>query len=576
MGHRPSSRFIHGVVLAGAGLLASRVAVAQSGEGVGAGVRMDEPRVAHLERVKVLLRGDVRAIWIGDSWCHLGRVDRVPFGAISIWPGLHVTAVSAGFKGGGGMCQAENYTSGDGQMTDVNDFNEWTVESDQNGPAHFALPLDDLTVLQGLPGLIIPQSGAAAHRLCRLRLNNVKWALTNHGLFAGADDLVMARPWFYSPASPASQVARIRFSGGTGQSVDFSPRTDARGKWAEGYNADAGTPRVPTPSQMNAVCFDVPIDAAVDLGPQLIVSEDSAWPIAGTNNWWCFGGATFYKVDAQGRRVPGYYHSGLSQDAWSITGMGEDTPSDGSKHFTDAQLRNWLDATTLDRSQTPVIVLHIATEYWKFEDLRPKIMRIIDRFRLAYEQIGGEAPRFLLVGSYMHHIPTKTIEQSREGILTTNAVYASIADSEPDCAFFSLYHTTDGVFLGSDEHGGPGTQQAARDWLNANGWSTISFGGNTYNLSSAENGGLDGIIVTDGLHIRSMPGAAFYAKMLGDAIAASGCPADFNADDTLDSRDVAAFLNAWSDADASADMNADGRIDTLDVLTFLNLWAKGC
>jgi len=61
------------------------------------------------------------------------------------------------------------------------------------------------------------------------------------------------------------------------------------------------------------------------------------------------------------------------------------------------------------------------------------------------------------------------------------------------------------------------TQQAARDWLDSHGWSTITYGGTTYNLSSAANNGLDGILTVDGLHMGSTPAAAFMAKLIGDA-----------------------------------------------------------
>lgn len=54
------------------------------------------------------------------------------------------------------------------------------------------------------------------------------------------------------------------------------------------------------------------------------------------------------------------------------------------------------------------------------------------------------------------------------------------------------------------------------------------------------------------------------------------CPADFDANDTVDTRDVLAFLNAWNGQAPEADFNGDGRHDTLDVLAFLNAFASGC
>ncbi|HZW08927.1 MAG TPA: GC-type dockerin domain-anchored protein [Phycisphaerales bacterium] len=55
-----------------------------------------------------------------------------------------------------------------------------------------------------------------------------------------------------------------------------------------------------------------------------------------------------------------------------------------------------------------------------------------------------------------------------------------------------------------------------------------------------------------------------------------GCRADFDADGAVDTRDVLAFLNAWTAGDGAADFNGDGVLDTRDVLAFLNAWSAGC
>ncbi|QKK07314.1 MAG: hypothetical protein HND58_03535 [Planctomycetota bacterium] len=54
------------------------------------------------------------------------------------------------------------------------------------------------------------------------------------------------------------------------------------------------------------------------------------------------------------------------------------------------------------------------------------------------------------------------------------------------------------------------------------------------------------------------------------------CDADFNGDDTVNTLDVLAFLNAWTAGEGSADFNDDGSVNTLDVLAFLNAWTAGC
>lgn len=54
------------------------------------------------------------------------------------------------------------------------------------------------------------------------------------------------------------------------------------------------------------------------------------------------------------------------------------------------------------------------------------------------------------------------------------------------------------------------------------------------------------------------------------------CPADWNADGVLDTRDFLAFLNDWASRDPRADLNGDGVVNTLDVILFLNLFTSGC
>ena len=54
------------------------------------------------------------------------------------------------------------------------------------------------------------------------------------------------------------------------------------------------------------------------------------------------------------------------------------------------------------------------------------------------------------------------------------------------------------------------------------------------------------------------------------------CPGDFNGDGIVDTRDVLAFLNAWTANDPSSDCDGNGVIDTRDVLCFLNVWTAGC
>ncbi|MBK7403098.1 MAG: hypothetical protein IPJ41_00345 [Phycisphaerales bacterium] len=56
----------------------------------------------------------------------------------------------------------------------------------------------------------------------------------------------------------------------------------------------------------------------------------------------------------------------------------------------------------------------------------------------------------------------------------------------------------------------------------------------------------------------------------------TACYGDFNGDGVVDTRDVTAFLNAWTSQNASADCDGNGVIDTRDVTCFLNAWTAGC
>jgi hypothetical protein len=54
------------------------------------------------------------------------------------------------------------------------------------------------------------------------------------------------------------------------------------------------------------------------------------------------------------------------------------------------------------------------------------------------------------------------------------------------------------------------------------------------------------------------------------------CPADYNADGQIDTRDFLAYLNGWAAGESRADLTGDGQTDTQDVLAFLNLWTSAC
>lgn len=536
-----------------------------------------EPVAVNLHRVRVLFDGSARAVWVGDSWSTVQSTSRLPYGSLMVWPIGRLSALIATFRTGA-MGEATDFTGGGGRLVYVDHPRLWSVDFDQvAGQQHFALPVFDMTKVVGRDTLTLDQSWPDMPLIQAQTVRNHRIALGDLPDFSGSGDFLRCRVLYYAPLTQTNLLTHVRLADRDGTRFGaFDLRTHARPFWHLGETPGVDAPRAPVASQINAIATDVQLNADYLQGPGVMVGQDPDHPLINTDTYWMNAGAVYYHTDAQGIPQPGYYHSGLATDSWSFAGLADDTASTGGKNFSDEQLLHWLDVTTLDRARTPVVILHVATEDKDPDVIEPRVRRIIERSRTAFASIGTMPPRFLLIGSYMHEIRERSIETSRLRVEELNTIYETLARTEPDCAFFSLYRATDGVFLSTDAKGGPGTQQAARDWLDQNGWSTITYGGNTYTLSSAENDGLDGIILFDGLHTNTTPATAFFAKLLGDAIAASECPADFNGDNTADTQDVVAFLNAWAAGDGSADIDGNGAVDTRDVLTFLNLWNEGC
>ena len=69
-------------------------------------------------------------------------------------------------------------------------------------------------------------------------------------------------------------------------------------------------------------------------------------------------------------------------------------------------------------------------------------------------------------------------------------------------------------------------------------------------------------------------GTAFYAVDYPGETSSSPCPADFNANGTVDGADLASLLNAWSSADPTRDLNHDGTVNGRDLGELLNAWGS--
>lgn len=540
----------------------------------------DDPPFAtsvNAHRARVLFEGDARAVWVGDSWAILDQTHRLPYGSILVWPVGELGALSGGYSTGG-LVKGEDFTSGDGALEQVNQTTRWRVEVDSTGrQRYFGLPVNDMSRVAGEPGLVLDGDWAGPARVQGFRVRNNLVAAGELGPFSAADDQLRARLLYYATHDLSQQAERIGIAERDGSAVfEADLHLGARPFWSDGGDPDADPAGPAALGQINAIAPDIEITHDLDGQPGLVMTEPSAPPLVGSRRYWQFAGSVVYRAGEDGAQEPGYYHSGLATESWSFERLAADRESTGGKHFTNEQLLRWLDVTTLNRSQPPVVILHLATEPMERGEVESRTLEIIDRFRWAFGEIGTSPPMFLLVGSYLHRLDEVYQEGDRASILALNRAYERLAATEPDCAFVSLYALTDGMYFTTEWMGGSGTNQASRDWLDANGWSTITYGGETYTLSSDANGGLDGVLLRDGLHISAEPAAAFFARLLADEILSAPCPGDLNGDGATDTRDVLAFLNAWAAGDSEADYNGDGVVNTIDVLAFLNAWTVGC
>lgn len=534
----------HAVVL-GAMAFLSAFSVAHAGAQPVRSVRSVQPepaafeiRSANLHRVKSLFDGDTRALWIGDSWALMHHSARLPYGSLMVWPIGQLEAVSIGFHSSG-LGGSTDYTFGPGELTPVDNDNGWITETNDDGPARIALPVNNMTRVFGDPALLLDAGWAGPPRVQNLGIRNGFIGSGDLPFFTTTGDNASVRLLYYSPRDLPDLIDSISVLDQDATLLAIpSLHTSARRFWHLGENPDSGIPRVPVSSQINAFATDLPLGTNLGSGPRLVVAEDPVNPLVGSNQYWFLAGGVFYRTDASGLRNPGYYHSVLAGNSWQFKDYATNAQSNGNKRFTDEQLFHWLDVTTIDRTQQPIIIVHIATEQLSVSLARIRIEAILDRFRAAYALIGNTPPKFLLVGSFMHRILPQHEPADRGYIENLNNAMLAITQDNADCAFVSLYAMTDGTYFTSDARGGAGTQQAAREWLDNNGWSTITYGNTTYTLSSTDNGGLNGVLVNDGLHIGSTPAAAFFAKLIAIEIENARRPGNINEGDTVNPQGV--------------------------------------
>jgi len=103
------------------------------------------------------------------------------------------------------------------------------------------------------------------------------------------------------------------------------------------------------------------------------------------------------------------------------------------------------------------------------------------------------------------------------------------------------------------------------------------LGSGTDGGSVAALAGLNGAVVAGG-QFSSIGGKGYSNFAVYGCPPAAPCPADFNADGSLNPDDLSDYINAYFDtpAGAGADFNADGIVNPDDLSDFINAFFDGC
>ncbi len=525
---------------------------------------------------------DYRWIWCGDSFSMIINENRLGWGTLMAWPmGAPYEAV---------------YAPATSTPTFMQVFTLGSVTgSHPYGPAsqgHRLMDGVNLNYAQAISSewFGLPNSGAldyffnagytlggpTADRFIRLRFNSDSLAASANGPLFGDASQVSFRLFWRLTNNPANSISEFTFDDDSfvGARTTIPLTNASRGRWWKGEAPDGGVGYPHEPSHINAHFQDLPAAKPPQVKPEVGLMS----PV-GTNLTFGFYGALLRRDGA-----PGPMFQSISDKSWDYSGLGLNEQSTllTPKRYTDEQLLNYLDLTTVRRDQRPLFVHHIAVEDLPEEDIILFVKLWVERCKWACEQIGLPEPRFLIIGQFYHWynfggLLFTDIEVS----VRNNQALLKVAQDDPAVAFVSIFSLTDGVLFEESPE--------SKAWLAANGGTNFTFGNGNgpYDLTQPPYSGQ--LLDLTRVHIGGTVPAAFFAELIR-AEMSRACPANCDmskdpvtGEPTIDVFDFLCFQNAFASHEPYA--NCDGsfdpvtRQDTFDVFDFLcfqNRFAAGC
>ena len=512
----------------------------------------DGPTAVGLENMAKTLRGDVRLIAMGDSYC-APYFARIPLATLRVWPFPNITAFCSGAAQGDQFINCTTSCSPVSLIQSTDDLG-YTVER-HTKPHYFTLPL------RGIREIFTSDSfddlGSDALFEFKLSTTCVDTLATGvHGPFSESGDDVAFRFLYRTPTSAQVDALQITDNGELVGQIDLN--FGARALWHLGENPSTST-RTAVPKQINASASDFQARNT----QRHRVTLEQIKPLAGSNLYLQPAGAVYYHHDTQGEREQGLYYSHVSDNSWQFLGFGCDTEGTNThdKKFSLEQFTYWLDVTTLDREQPTVFMWYFAPEALSYATAYERLSNCISQANDASSAVGITNVQHFIVIAPMFNL-SGDVEQDMQYIQNLQDAAYAISAEQSSVSAASIYEATDQILF---------TGNHAVQWLLYHGFDDFEFGSTTLNLIEETWGDM---LDTSNVHPNNPESAAFFAAILGNIIREHGCKADTNADGHIDVTDMLAVISNIGNSFVAEDINNDGIVDILDILHVIDGWGE--
>ena len=507
-----------------------------------------------LENMAELLRGDVRLIAMGDSFC-APYYGRVPLAGLCVWPIPHIAAM-----GGGATVNTHTiYCSALCSPVSIiqsSDAMGYSVERETPG-SFYSLPV------RGLQEIYTSDTfdDLGTNQLFQFKtvaFGNSHLANGVHGPFSELGDEIKFRFLYRCPSDITSLVEEIKVLDFDEEVGIMQLRNGARPLWHQGEVPTDGA-RDAVPSQINASAIDFPARNS----EQLHINLEQTSSLAGTNQYFEPAGCVYYHHDTNGIRKEGLYFNYVADDSWSYTGFGSDTAGETThdKRFSLEQFTYWLDVTTLNRNQPTLFMWYLAPEILSYNTSYARMTNMIDQADQAAALVGLNSVHHLIVIS--HNIDLSgDADQDHYYIQNQQSAAFELAASRPTIGAASIYAATDGMMF---------TGSSVIPWMYYHGFDNFVFGSNSINMVDFSNGDL---LDSSNVHPKNPESAAFFAAILGEIIRESGCPADIVPDGVIGVGDLLKVIDHLGDTFTEEDINNDGIVDIVDLLLVVDAWGE--